>query len=156
MRRHRILLLLGCSLLFAVADLRAAAPVQDGTVLARYEQALASFNAGRSTQARTQFEQLLRRADLPEDLRDNGVFWLGECWYAERAWLDALACFLKVLEHPGSNKEEDARLKIALCWQNLKEPERACAEARALLARFPAGEAAPRARRLLERCPPGE
>lgn len=131
-------------------------PVKSGTILAQYEQALASFNAGRADRARGQFEDLLQRTDLPEDLRDNCSFWLGEAWYAKRAWLDALSCFLKVLEQPESNKEEDARLKIALCWQNLGEPQRACAEARALLGRFPDGEAAPRARRLLERCPAGE
>lgn len=121
-------------------------------MLARYEQALAAFNAGRAQAAQRRFEELLARADLPPDLRDNCSYWLGEALYARRQWLDAAACFLKVLEHPQSNKEEDARLKMALCWRNLDQPERACREARALLGRFPAGEAAPRARRLLERC----
>lgn len=140
-------------LAWVLAARAAVAPmVQAGTVLARYEQALASFNEGRQQRAQRQFQDLLQRADLPIDLQDNCSYWLGESRYAQRAWLDAMACFLKVLEHPQSNKEEDARLKIALCWQNLGDPARACREARALLGRFPSCEAAPRARRLLEHC----
>jgi len=130
----------------------AATGVRAGTVLGRYEQAVAFFNDDRVSQARRAFETLLADSTLPGDLRDNCYYWLGETHYAREAWLDALACFFKVLEHPQSNKEEDARLKTALCWQHLGERERACREARALLERFPAGEAAPRARRLLERC----
>jgi TolA-binding protein len=157
MLRHGILLIFWLSLTLGIRELSGAeAPVKSGTLLAQYEQALASFNAGRAERARAQFEGLLTRPDLPLDLRDNCSYWLGEAWYAQKAWLDALACFLKVLEQADANKEEDARLKIALCWQNLGEPERACTEARTLLGRFPTGESAPRARRLLERCPPGE
>lgn len=119
----------------------------------RYDAAVASFNAGRHQAAGRDFEALLRDPALPDDLRDNCMYWLGESHYARRQWLDALACFQKVLEHVQSNKEEDARLKIALCWLNLGDTGRACREARALVERFPDCEAAPRARRLLERCP---
>jgi TolA-binding protein len=155
MLRHGLLLIICCLCLVSIA-VGAERPVKNGTLLAQYEQALESFNAGRAERAGEQFQDLLARADLPEDLRDNCSFWLGEARYSKRAWLDALSCFLKVLEHTGSNKEEDARLKIALCWQQLGEIERACAEARTLLGRYPDGSSAPRVRRLLELCPPGE
>lgn len=131
-----------------------AAPALKGdTALARYEQAVADFDAKRRDRARKGFESLLQDPGLPADLQDNCYYWLGESHYARGAWQDALGCFLKVLEHELSNKEEDARLKLALCWQNLGERDRACAEARALLGRFPGSDAAPRAKRLLERCP---
>lgn len=138
-----------------VAPLQAAAPALKGnTVLARYEQAVADFDANRQNKARKSFESLLQDSALPVDLQDNCYYWLGESHYAQGAWQDALGCFLKVLEHEQSNKEEDARLKLALCWQNLGEGHRACAEARALLERFPGGVTAARARRLVERCSP--
>lgn len=152
MRLHFTLLLLFATL---VVDAKAAAPaVKGNTALARYEQAVADFDAHRLDQARRAFEKLLQDASLPADLQDNCFYWLGESHYAREAWQDALGCFLKVLEHPDSNKEEDARLKLAMCWQNLGERGRACSEARALLGRFPSGPNAQRARRLLERCRP--
>jgi TolA-binding protein len=138
-----------------MVESHAATPaVKGNTALARYEQAVADFDAHRNDRARKSFESLLQDASLPADLQDNCYYWLGESHYAREAWQDALGCFLKVLEHEESNKEEDARLKLALCWQNLGERDRACSEARALLGRFPAGASAPRAKRMLERCRP--
>jgi len=124
------------------------AAVQD--FVARYEAALDAFQAGAYVDARAAFERLLAAADLRSDYQDNCYFWIGECRYAVKDYLGALACFFKVLEFPWPNKEADARMKIALCWFNLGDRGRACLEARTLAERAPDGPFAERARRLTE------
>lgn len=118
--------------------------------LGRYDAALERFRAGDYAPAQTALENLLGSDDLRADYQDNCYFWIGECQYARKNYLDALASFFKVLEFPWPNKDADARMKIALCWFNLGDRPRACLEAGALAAREPDGPFAARARRLME------
>lgn len=115
-----------------------------------YQVSLEAFRAGRYADADRGFSTLLLNPHRRSEYLDNLYYWLGECRYADQAWLDAMSCFLKVLEFPWPGKEESARMKIALCWQNLNEPARACAEATTLKDRFPDGEYAARAERLMQ------
>ena len=66
----------------------------------------------------------------------------------EKAWLDALACYLKVLDYPRANKAEASRYKIARSWFQLGERDKACAETETLLELYPAGDFYERATRL--------
>ncbi len=113
-----------------------------------YERAVNLFNHQQYTEARGILQDLLRREDRKSSLLDNCYFWMGECYYAEKAWLDALACYFKVLDYPRANKAEASRYKIARSWFQLGEREKACAETQTLLEMYPAGEFHERATRL--------
>ncbi len=140
-------------LLCFVFGLAVALPAKAGTEASfdsLYQQALGQFRAGEYANAEEGFSALLTGPERNSKLLDNCYYWLGECRYADQAWLDALSYFYKVLEFPWPGKEEASRLKIALCWQNLGDSERACLEARALFELFPEGEYEARAKRLAE------
>jgi TolA-binding protein len=146
-RTHLLILLL---LILGSWRSSEAEPGGEATFVERYEATLESFRRGDYGEAQAGFQQLLGAPDLRSDYQDNCYFWIGECQYARRDYLDALASFSKVLEFPWPSKEIDARMKIALCWFNLGERARACLEADALVARDPEGPFAVRARRLAE------
>lgn len=100
-------------------------------------------------------EKLL--ADFPatypqSTLLDNAKYWLGETYYVERRYDDALGAFQRVLaEHPDSRKAPDATLKAAYSQYELKR----YGDARALLNRvvqaYPDTSAASEARERLRR-----
>ncbi len=127
-----------------------AQPVEEDstTVVSRYEQALALFERGAYAKSKAVLEQLSTDTDLSPGLLDNCYFWIGECYYAEEAYLDAIACFFKVLDYPRANKAEAAHMKIALAWYNLGERDKSCRETRRLIRLHPEGEYLARARRL--------
>ncbi len=104
---------------------------------ARYDAALQLFQSGQYAVAVLAYQDLLLAEDLRPTYADNCYFWMGESYYAQKLWLDASACFFKVLEFPWPNKEEDARMKLALSWFNLGDRPRACAEISSLLNLFP-------------------
>src|SRR5471032_1175703 len=53
-----------------------------------------------------------------DDLASNSQYWLGETYYAERKWNDAIGELQKVLkEYKGSEKVPDALLKIGMSFQ---------------------------------------
>lgn len=115
-----------------------------------YDRAVALAGAGQLRPALALFDSLLDHRALPADLVDNGHYWRGECLYGLGSWLDALLAFERCLAEPEANKAEAAQLKIALCWTNLGRPERGCREANRLLERWPSGEHAAQARRLVQ------
>jgi TolA-binding protein len=114
----------------------------------RYDQALQLFNAAQYKPAVQAYRALLMAPDLRPSYADNCYFWMGESYYAQKLWLDASTCFFKVLEFPRPNKEEDARMKLALSWYNMGDRPRACAEASSLLHLFPDSHFTKRARSL--------
>lgn len=80
-------------------------------------------------------EKVLREfpATYPQStLLDNAKYWLGETYYVERRYDDALAAFQSVLaDHPDSRKAPDAMLKAGYSQYELKKYR----EARVLLNR---------------------
>ena len=53
-----------------------------------------------------------------DELAANAQYWLGETYYSEKKWNDAIVEFQKVLkEHKGSDKVPDALLKIGMSFQ---------------------------------------
>lgn len=67
--------------------------------------------------ARDLFQDFLQR--FPKDeLAANAQYWLGETYYQDKKWNDAIVEFQKVLkEHKGSDKVPDALLKIGMSFQ---------------------------------------
>jgi tol-pal system protein YbgF len=85
--------------------------------LAIYNLGRSKLEAGQSQRARDLFTEFL--AKFPKDeLAANAQYWLGESYYAERKWNDAIGEFQKVLkEYKGSEKTSDALLKIGMSFQ---------------------------------------
>ena len=84
---------------------------------ALYNLARQRLDQGQPAKARDLFQDFLTR--FPKDeLAANAQYWLGETYYAEKKWNDAIVEFQRVLkEHKGSDKVPDALLKIGMSFQ---------------------------------------
>jgi tol-pal system protein YbgF len=84
---------------------------------ALYNLARQRLDQGQTAKARDLFQDFLNR--YPKDeLAANAQYWLGETFYAEKKWNDAIVEFQKVLkEHKASDKIPDALLKIGMSFQ---------------------------------------
>ena len=119
-----------------------------------YAAAVATFHARERGQAVLEFLDFLAKYPA-HPLSANAQYWIGEAYYAERDYRQALVEFEKVLEGAGQDgKAAEALLKIGLCYRNLREDQRADEAWRRLMREYPASEAAARARALLARGTP--
>ena len=90
-----------------------------------YNQALSDCMSGQYNQAIKVFRQVLRYQQ-PHELKDNAQYWLAECYYAQKRYIQALAEFRKVKElFPKADKVFDAELKIAYTYYKLNRVEAA-------------------------------
>jgi tol-pal system protein YbgF len=119
-----------------------------------YRAALTTFRGREHGQAVLDFLDFI--ATYPRHpLVANAQYWIGEAYYAQRDYRQALAEFQKVAPLvPGSAKVADALLKVGLCQRNLRDEARARQTWQRLLRDFPQSEAAVKARAFL-RSEPG-
>ena len=90
-----------------------------------YALALKKLDTGDPQRARELLTDFLARFK-GDPLAPNAQYWLGETWYAEKRYNDAIVEFQKVLkEHKGSEKVPDALLKIGLSFQSQGDCEKA-------------------------------
>ncbi len=84
---------------------------------ALYNLARQKLDQGQPAKARELFLDFLNR--YPKDeLAANAQYWLGETYYAEKKWNDAIVEFQKVIkDYKGSDKAPDALLKIGMSFQ---------------------------------------
>jgi tol-pal system protein YbgF len=115
-----------------------------------YAAALATFRAREHGQAVLDFLDFI--AKYPRHhLVANAQYWIGEAYYVQRDYRQALAEFQKVPEiAPGSAKAADALLKIGLCQRNLRDEARARQTWQRVVQDFPQSEAAIKARGFLK------
>lgn len=111
-----------------------------------YSNALRDLNSGKYDLARQEFTDYLRY--YPDtDLASNAQFYLGEIFYAERKYREAIGEYDKVLDnHPRSFKLADARFKKAMALAELGDRAGAVREFREVVRRHPGTEAERRAR----------
>ena len=114
----------------------------------RYQQALQEYRNRNYNTAIRMFEELLR-IDSNNSLSDNAQYWIGECYYALGMYQRALVEFQKVFAFVNSNKEDDAQLKIALCYKNMNQIENAREALQRLIVKYPKSEYVSMAKRLL-------
>lgn len=92
---------------------------KDSQVTEAYHQALADCRSQHYSQAMEVFRQILRYSGT-HDLKDNAQYWLAECYYAQREYVQALEEFQRVKgQFPESNKTFDAELKVAYSHYHL-------------------------------------
>jgi len=135
----------------AVPGPRVPAPDPPGQTAERaYESALAGFRAQEHGQAVLGFLDFIAR--FPgHPLVPNAHYWIGEAYYAQHDYRQALAEFQQSERlAPKSPKAADALLKIGLCQRHLRDDGRARQTWRRLVQDFPRSEAAVRARALLQ------
>jgi len=88
--------------------------------------------------------------DQTNDLADNSQYWLGECLYGKREYKQAILEFGKVFSFPGTDKDDDAQLKLALCYQNIGNIDKARSEFQKIIDYFPGSEYYPKAKNALK------
>ena len=83
-----------------------------------YNLARQKLDQGQPAKARELLQDFLSR--YPKDeLAANAQYWLGETYYAEKKWNDAIVEFQKVIkDYKGSDKAPDALLKIGMSFQS--------------------------------------
>jgi len=86
-----------------------------------YDRAMTLLRQGNFAEASTGFSTFLRTfADSP--LASNAQYWLGECYYGERRFQEAIDEFERVFVfYPSSNKVPASLLKIAYAHLELRE-----------------------------------
>lgn len=114
-----------------------------------YAAAMASFQAEEHGQAVLEWSELTKR--FPEHpLASNAQYWIGEAYYRQRDFRQALVEFRKVIDgYPKSPQIPEALLKIGLCHRALKDPAHAREAWEQLTKDFPGTNAATQARSLL-------
>lgn len=107
-----------------------------GNTKAVYDNALRLYYADKTRDAIAEFAKVLQM-DPTSDLADNADYWTGECYYKLEEYPQALAAFQRVFNHKGSNKYEDAQLKIGMTYMNMGRKNEAIAAFRELLQKYP-------------------
>jgi tol-pal system protein YbgF len=81
-----------------------------------YDQAMELFRSGDFPGAREGFTRLLGLYPAA-DLASNAQFWLGECYFAEKKYDEAIVAYDKVVkEYPKSEKVSSALLKMGMAF----------------------------------------
>lgn len=127
----------------APATQPAAQPAGSGDAAqALYARAFDALRAGNYALASTSFRDFLARHPT-HDLADNAQYWLGEAYYVNRDYANALAAFERVVQNwPESSKAPDALLKVGYTQIELKRVDAARQTLTQVTQRYPGTEAA--------------
>ncbi len=90
-------------------------------------------------------------SDPTHELADNCQYWLAECYYSSKNFKRAIAEFEKVFSFQGTDKDDDAQLKLALAYQSMGDLENAVAEYSRLMDYFPGSEYYQRAKEAIKK-----
>jgi TolA-binding protein len=134
--------------------------IPSGTAMAGFQQdydkALKTFQNSKSPgdyqAAAKQFSALVERQDGGA-LHANCLYWLAECWYGLKDYVQALNGFEKALLFPKSNKEEASRYKVAVCYVRLGWKDSAKWELSRFLRDYPKSSLAGSVKRELDKLP---
>lgn len=113
-----------------------------------YQQALKVFDEREFSRARGMFDNVLKKFTNGH-YSDKAQYWIGECYYAEGDYANAIAAFTKVFSYQRTSKADDAQLKLGLSYLRMGKADLAVAEFQKLVDRYPASEYVPRARKYL-------
>ena len=115
---------------------------------ALYNKAFYLFQTRQYDRARTTFDRHLQL--YTDDLSDNALFWIGETYFMQAHYAQALDTFQAVLrDYPYSNKSADAYLSIGLCRNRMNQPEAARQIWKTVVETYPDSTAAEYAQKFL-------
>ena len=115
----------------------------------KYIEALSYYQNGDYSQAITGFSSLVIE-DPSNELADNSQYWLAECYYSTKNYKRAILEFEKVFTFPGTDKDDDSQLKLALSYQSLGNLVKAREEYQRMVDYFPSSEYFSRAKESLK------
>ena len=121
----------------------------DLDLLNRYQLGLSTYKKKKYLEAQNIFEEVIRIAPKG-DWADNAHYWKGECLYGQGEYRRALVEFTKILAFSSTEKADDAQLKIARCFIQLEEQDKAISALKKLLREHAGSEYVPRARKELK------
>jgi len=94
------------------------------TYRADYQHAYDLYSQKQYKQAIPAFSQVIE--ENPDgSLSDNAQYWIGESYYGLQDFTRAVVEFEKVFTFKDSNKDDDAQLKLGLCYLNLGQKDKA-------------------------------
>ena len=107
-----------------------------------YNTAYGDFLKGSYDLSRQGFEEYLK--SYPDtELSDNAQYWIGESYYVQRKFPDAVKAFDKVLQnYPKGDKVAAASLKKAYSLLESKNTEAGIRELRLLIVKYPGSDSA--------------
>ena len=111
-----------------------------------YNTAFADFNKANYDLARQGFEEYLK--NYPDtELSDNAQYWVGESYYIQRKFNEAIQSFDKVLvKYPKGDKAAAAALKKGYSLLEIKNNDAGIRELRLLIQKYPTSDSAQLAR----------
>lgn len=115
-----------------------------------YKRAYDQFNKGDIGNAKEGLKKFL--ATYPKSrLAENAHYWLGECYFAEKKYEEAILEFDEVIKkYPKGNKVPDALYRQGLAFLEMKDTINAKLILREVIKRFPKSDQANRARKKLQ------
>ncbi|NOZ60527.1 MAG: tetratricopeptide repeat protein [Calditrichaeota bacterium] len=122
-------------------------PIDDYEI--SYKDALQLFNEHRYQNAIDQFYALLQ-INPNHKLADNCQYWIGECYYAQGKYYQAIAEFNKVAAFDAADKKDDAQLMLGLCFLKVGDTDVAQTELNWLIGAFANSEYVNKAYRYLK------
>ncbi|HKF42989.1 MAG TPA: tol-pal system protein YbgF [Thermoanaerobaculia bacterium] len=105
-----------------------------------YDTAYSDYTKGRYPLAISGFQEYV--AAYPNtDLSDNAQYWIGECYYAQKKWPDAIAAFDKLgKQWPKSDKAAAGLLKKAYCLAEVGSKAEAVVQLQYVMHEYPNSE----------------
>ena len=104
-----------------------------------YIESLSYFQNGMYNQSIKGFSKLVI-SDPQNNLADNSQYWLAECYYSQKNYKRAIIEFEKVFTFAGTDKDDDAQLKLGLAFQSMGNLVKAREEFQRLVDYFPGSE----------------
>lgn len=126
-----------------------AATVLSSTEYNHYQAALAAYDRRNYTKALQIFRRL-HKSFKHGEYKEKSLYWIGECYYAQGKYTEALQKFKLVSKQKENSKSDDAQLKVALSYIRLGKNETAINEFQKLIVMYPASEYVARAEKYIE------
>ncbi len=114
-----------------------------------YMESLTNFQNQEFDKAIDGFRDLVQ-SDPRNELADNSQYWLAECFYSQKDFKRAINEFAKVFTYAGTDKNDDAQLKIGLSYQSMGNVPKAREEFQRMIDYFPGSEYYPKAKEALK------
>jgi tol-pal system protein YbgF len=105
----------------------------------RYQEALQTYRSKNFREAIQKFEALLA-TDYKNSLAGNCQYWIGEAYYDQGNYTQAIMAFEKVFTFPNSNKNDSAQLKLGFCYLKMNDTTKAKDEFQKLINNYPTSE----------------
>jgi tol-pal system protein YbgF len=117
-----------------------------------YTEPILLYKEGRSLLLKEDFDNAIKlfseflKKYPHNDLADNALYWIGECYYAVADFDKAIVTFKKVVDkYPRGMKVPDALLKTAYSYFSLKDKNRAHHYLKLVVEKYPFSEASEKA-----------